>query len=97
MADTIAPVIKPLNIFEGAKFVKDNKIEIKITDNLSGIRSFTGTIDGKWVLFEYLPAKEKIIYNFDANLLKTGNKHELLLQVFDERLNRAEYKVSFYY
>ncbi|MBN2683624.1 MAG: M23 family metallopeptidase [Bacteroidales bacterium] len=95
--DTVPPVIKPLNIFEGAKFVNDKKIEFKITDNLSGIQSYNGYIDEKWVKFEYDPRIAKIIYNFDEKIVKNGKKKQLKLIVSDERNNTAKYEVSFYY
>lgn len=95
--DTIPPKIKPINIFEGAKFVNDKKIEFKITDNLSGIQSYNGHIDEKWVKFEYDPKKAKILYNFDGKIERNGKKHQLKLIVCDERENSSEYEVSFYY
>ncbi|MFH2142127.1 MAG: M23 family metallopeptidase [Bacteroidota bacterium] len=97
LIDTTPPVIKPLNIYNNAKFIKDNSIRIKITDNLSGIKSYNGYIDGKWVLFEYEPKKAQIEYFFDTKVVKNHNKHQLLIEVTDDRDNISAFQCEFYY
>jgi hypothetical protein len=94
-SDTIPPVIRPLSI-KNNTLVNKNRIDFKITDNLSGIDSYEGEIDGNWVLFEYDAKSAMLSYTIDKSSVKPGMKHALLLKVGDERKNIAVYKASFY-
>jgi len=97
MIDTIKPRIKPVNIFPDAKFIKDNKIRVKITDNLSGIKSYNAYIDGKWVLFEYDAKKANLTYYFDNKVPANETYHNLKIIVKDSVGNTAIYKVRFFH
>ena len=78
MIDTIPPKIAPTNIFENKNMAGNSTITVKIADNLSGIKSFKGSIDGKWVLMEYESKKAKIFHTFD-NLPKGAHIFDLTL------------------
>jgi len=94
--DTVAPKIVSLNVAD-KKTVKDsNTLRFKITDNLSGIESFRGTIDGKWVLFEYDLKNNLISYTYDKGRFQFGKNHVLNLQVTDYKGNTSTYKTNFY-
>jgi len=95
--DTIKPRIKPINIYPDAKFIKDNKIRVKITDNLSGIKSYNGYIDGKWVLFEYDAKKANLSYYFDEKVPANQTYHNLRIIVKDSVGNTAVYEVRFFH
>jgi murein DD-endopeptidase MepM/ murein hydrolase activator NlpD len=96
VVDTEAPKIVPLSN-SNKKAPKDpNKIQFKITDNLSGIETFRGTIDGQWVLFEYDLKNNLISYTFDKSRLQFGKNHVLLLTVTDYKDNSSTYKSNFY-
>ena len=69
--DTIAPTIKALNIYEGKKMTSSS-IRVNIKDDISGIKSYRGEIDNKWILMEYDPKRERLTHYFDKNLSK-GN------------------------
>lgn len=94
-ADTIKPRIKPVNIYSGAKFVKDNKIRFKISDNFSGIKLYNGYIDGKWVLFEYDKKKSTLTYYFDEQVPMLKKTYNLKLIISDYCNNTSEYNVDF--
>ena len=96
MADTTAPVIKPLNIRDGAKFINDKFIKFKIYDNLSGINNINGYIDGKWVCFEYDPKSALISYKFD-NRISKNKKHTFKLEVKDYKNNISVYTATFFH
>ncbi len=85
MRDTTAPTVKPMNFDKNGKvdsvFTSMKWIQFKIGDNLSGIKTYRGTIDGKWVLFEYEPKKDRLQYTFDEHCGK--GKHELVMVVTD--------------
>ena len=78
MLDTIAPKITPINIFKNKNMARNTTISIKIADDLSGIKSFSGTIDGKWAMMEYEAKKATIYHTFDA-LPKGKHTFELVL------------------
>lgn len=78
MLDTIPPKITPLNITPHKNMAANSTIEVKIGDNLSGIKSYRGTIDGKWVIMEYEAKKAKLFYTF-KDIPKGKHNFELTL------------------
>lgn len=65
--DTIAPKIEPIN---PQTWKQNGRIRIKLTDDKSGIRSFRGTIDGKFVLFKH--DTKSTIYTYTFNRKRLG-------------------------
>lgn len=93
--DTIPPTIKPVN-FENGKWVSNyRKLSFIIDDDQTGIGHYRGTIDGKWVLFEYEYKKKKLTFTFDDYPLK-GTKHFLEVTVKDNVGNSSQYEAVFY-
>ncbi|WP_235833158.1 M23 family metallopeptidase [Arcticibacter tournemirensis] len=92
--DTIPPSIQSVNISEGKSMKELSKISFKISDNLSGIRSFNGTIDGQWVLMEFDPKTASLWHVFDD---KTApGKHHFQLVVTDMMMNSRTFNAIFY-
>jgi len=91
--DTIAPRIIPVNISEGKNMAGLSKIFFKISDNLSGIKSFNGYIDGKWALMEFDTKTATLWHSFDERT--ASGKHTLELVVADMKENTRKYKVTF--
>lgn len=89
--DTIPPIIRPI---EPVRWRERKKINIRISDDLSGISSFRGEIDGKYALFEYDSKNAMISYSFDDERLQRGD-HHLKLTVTDRCGNTSEYNHSF--
>jgi hypothetical protein len=86
--DITPPSIVPQ---QEAKWEVNQRIVFKISDDLSGIKSFRGTLDGRFVLFEY-DAKINLLYCvFDPKRMKRGAQM-LLLEVEDGAGNRAEFR-----
>ncbi len=92
MIDTIAPVIKAVNIYKNKNMLKNSKIIVKIGDNLSGVRSYRGTIDGKWIIMQYEAKKAYLIHKFD-NL--ANGKHIFELTVTDDVGNASTVSIPF--
>lgn len=90
-ADTIAPVITAI---QPEKWVARKVIQIKATDDLSGIATYNGTIDGKFALFEYDMKSPIYTYRFDAERLNRG-KYKLEFKVKDAAGNEAVYNYEF--
>jgi hypothetical protein len=93
--DTIKPVIIPIGLTNGINLTNRKEIRFKIIDELSGIKSYEGTIDGKWVLFEYDQKIDMLIYKFDETRITKGSKHNLVLEVSDNKDNISVYKCDF--
>lgn len=91
--DTVAPRIVPVNIGEGRNMAGLSKIIFKISDNLSGIKSFNGYIDGKWVLMEFDAKTATLWHSFDERT--SSGKHNLELVVIDMKENTRHYNVGF--
>jgi murein DD-endopeptidase MepM/ murein hydrolase activator NlpD len=92
--DTEPPVIKPVNIEEGKNMASLSKIIVKASDNLSGIRSFTATIDGQWILMESDPKTATLWHTFDERT--PAGKHIFNLVVTDMKSNTKTFNVNFY-
>ncbi|WP_293310823.1 M23 family metallopeptidase [Pedobacter sp. UBA5917] len=92
--DTIAPRIVPVNISEGKNMAGLSKIFFKISDNLSGIKSFNGYIDGKWALMEFDTKTATLWHSFDERTIV--GKHTLELVVIDMKENTRKYNVNFF-
>lgn len=80
MLDTIAPKIEPLNIYQNKNLGNQKTIQFSISDNLSGIKTYNGYIDGKWVVMEFDGKTAKLTYYFDG--IAKGN-HIFKLEVAD--------------
>ncbi len=92
--DTLAPRITPVNISNGKSFADNQKIQFKISDNLSGIKTFTGRIDGRWILMEYDSKTASLWHTLDEH---TGpGKHDFQLTVTDMKSNSSIFKAVFY-
>ncbi|KQS42186.1 M23 family metallopeptidase [Pedobacter sp. Leaf194] len=92
--DTIAPRIVPVNISDGKNMAGLSKIILRLSDNLSGIKSFNGYIDGQWALMEFDTKTATLWHTFDERT--TPGKHLLELVVVDMKDNTRKYSVSFY-
>ena len=93
--DTVAPKITPANFKDGKWLSNYSYLRIKIQDDLSGIDTYQGTIDGEWVLFEYEPKTKMLTYNFsDKKLL--GTKHLVELVVTDNVGNSTTFTSTFF-
>jgi hypothetical protein len=93
--DTVKPKITPLNMVNKKTGKVADKIQFKISDNLSGVETYRGTIDGKWVLFEYDLKNNLLSYVFDKKRFQFNKKHALNLEVTDYKGNTSTYKSNF--
>jgi hypothetical protein len=93
--DTIPPEIFANGLTQGSNLSEKKEIRIKITDNFSGIKSYTGIIDGKWALFEYDPRYDLLVYKFDPGRIIKGTNHKLYLRVSDNRDNSSVFNCDF--
>lgn len=95
MKDSIAPTIKLYNFQPYQWISKLQFMKIKIDDDLSGIDTYSATIDGEWILMEYDLKNNMLIYNFDDKVLK-GHQHQLKISVTDKVGNTNFLETTFY-
>ena len=91
--DTVPPRIVPLNITDGKVLTNNPRISFKVSDNLSGLKSYRGTVDGKWILMEYDAKRALLWHTFDENT-PAGN-HHLQLVVDDMKSNTSTFNAHF--
>jgi len=93
--DSVAPKISPSNFRPNQWLSKFKFIKINISDDFSGIKSYKGTINGQWALFEYEPKRKLLTYDFSDKVFDQA-KHELELVVEDNVGNKSIYKTIFF-
>jgi len=91
VVDTVSPTIKPLNISNGKNISNQKSINIKIDDNLSGIANYYATLNGKWLLIEWDPKNDLLVYWLDEKM--TVGKNNFQLKVTDAVGNESNYEV----
>jgi len=92
--DTVPPIIRPVNVKEGVNLSQQKNMQFRISDQLAGIKSFNGYIDGQWILMEFDVRNGSLWHTFDE---RTGfGKHTFNLVVTDERENIKTYSINFY-
>jgi hypothetical protein len=94
VSDTLAPKISMSKPIEG-KWVSDNTIQFHISDVSSGIKSYNGYLNGKWVLFEYDNKTTKITHTFNDEFLLEG-ANELKIIVSDNVGNSTTFETRFF-
>lgn len=97
MMDTTAPTVKIVNYDKEKLSFKEERIEVKIADNLAGIKSYKGTIDGQWVLMQHDNKEKKLSYIFDEKLVKTNEEHIFAITVTDKKGNTKKVTAKFKY
>ena len=93
--DNDPPKITPVN-FRDKKWLSNYKyLKVKITDDLSGIKNYRATINGKFILMEYDYKKDLLVYNFDDNI-NTETENNLKVIVTDNVGNSSTFESVFY-
>ena len=93
--DTINPTIKIKNFKSENLNTNQKYLKFKILDNESGIKKYSGKINGKWTLFEYEYKKDEISYMFDK-YYEPKLKNEVEITVEDMVGNKSVLKTIFY-
>lgn len=90
MLDTIPPLITPVNISNQKQIAGQRSVEVKIYDELSGISSYRGTLNGSWLLMDF-DAKSGILESVVDDAFKSGD-NDFQLVVRDKAGNETTYK-----
>ncbi len=92
--DSIAPEIRAQN-FRNNQWVNDYSfLNFRILDDYSGIKRYKGEINGKWILLEFEPKKNKLFYNLDDIDFDT-TLHNLKIEAEDQAGNKTVYEIKY--
>ncbi|MCB9195572.1 MAG: M23 family metallopeptidase [Flavobacteriales bacterium] len=92
--DTVAPVIKTINVVDGKDVSSQEFIQFSILDNLSGIDDYDVYVDGVWKLAFYNVKMGTLTLNFDEYNKISKGEHIVKVVVKDERKNRSELELK---
>ena len=95
LSDTIKPTLRLSNFKDKQWLTNFKRIRLKVSDDLSGIKSYRGEIDGEWILLEYSPKHSSLIYDFSDKKF-TSAKHLLKVIVVDNVGNTNTIEATFY-
>ena len=66
-------------------------MKLKIEDDFSGIKSYKGTINGKWILLEHEPKNNTLTFAFD-DIDFDQSQLDFKLEVEDQQGNSSNYE-----
>ena len=89
------PKIRPKNFKEKQWLNNYKYLSLRISDDLSGIDTYSATLNGEWILMEYEPKTNTLTYNFDDKILDQ-KQCELEVIVTDNVGNTTTHITSFY-
>ena len=92
--DTLAPKVSIAKPIEG-KWVSHEVIQLQISDTGSGIKSYNGYLNGKWVLFEFDNKTNTITHYFNDDFVLNG-ANELKVIVTDATGNSTTFETHFF-
>lgn len=90
--DDVKPTLRPVNVYDSATFVKDQKLIFDAYDETGDLQSFNGYIDGQWILLRQ--KDNRYTYDFDDRCLPGW--HNLEVRAKDIAGNETVYTCSFY-
>lgn len=93
--DTKTPNIKPLNFKDGQWISKNKTLEIKITDDDTGIKAYRATVNGKFILMEYDYKTDTLTHDFDDGAV-TETDNVLVVIVTDNVGNSSKFEATFH-
>lgn len=91
--DTVPPILTPVNIRNGGSMKGISAIKMRMGDNLSGLKSYNGKIDGKWVLMEWSYKTKILSYTFTGDV--APGRHNFELTVVDMKNNISKFTADF--
>ncbi|AOW19489.1 M23 family metallopeptidase [Urechidicola croceus] len=95
LSDNEKPSIRTSNFKDEQWVTNYKRLILKVSDNLSGLKTYRGEIDGEWILLEYNPKYGTLTYDFSDKKL-SGTKHNLRVIVEDSVGNTNILETTFY-
>ncbi|MBX2845486.1 MAG: M23 family metallopeptidase [Saprospiraceae bacterium] len=91
--DTAAPTITPYRQAKAKNYAGRESIQFKIADDLSGIKTYRGTVNGQWILMEYDAKRNLLYHKFDGKI--PSGENTIRLTVVDVVGNTKELEYTF--
>lgn len=73
MLDSLAPKLRPKNFKDQTSTARIDTLKFHFEDDLAGIASYSGILNGKWVLLEHDPKNNLLYYVKDERFLEGQN------------------------
>lgn len=93
--DSIPPRIYNVNFIEGRNLKNQKTLSVSISDDMSGIDSYNGYLNGEWILMEYDYKTKKLIHHFSDGKYKEG-RNDFKVIVTDDMKNSTTFESHFY-
>lgn len=94
-ADTVKPTVRPA-FTSGDDLSGERRIGFRISDDFSGVASYSAEVDGQWVMLEHDTVQGMLYHYFDDGLSGTGKTHTVELTVTDGAGNTTVYTGTYY-
>ena len=93
--DSIAPTIKSINFYKNKWMSNSKTLQVQIKDDLSGIKKYRATVNGKWILMEY-DAKNNLLTHYFSDNIVTETENNFKLIVIDNVGNNSTFETTFF-
>jgi len=93
--DVTPPRIYNVNFIEGKTIKEQKTISVTISDLQSGINTYNGYLNGKWILLEYDYKTKKLVHNLDDKIYVEG-RNDLKIVVTDNLQNSTTFESYFF-
>ena len=94
-SDVTPPKIWPKNFNDGQWISNNSTLQVGISDDLSGIKSYRATVNGKFILMEYEYKNNTLTHDFSDDVV-TETENQLKIIVTDNVGNSNTYEASFF-
>ena len=93
--DTKPPSVSPLN-FQDKQWITGNfNLKLRISDDISGIKSYRATVNGKFILMEFESKNNTLTHDFSDGVV-TETENNLKVIVTDNVGNSTTYEAVFF-
>ncbi len=93
--DTTPPVLKAKNFKQKQWLNNYRYLSVHLSDDLSGVETYSATLNGEWILMEYEPKSNTLTYNFD-DIILDKKECELRIVATDNVGNATNYSIQFF-
>lgn len=94
-SDTKPPSISAVNFKPGQWISGNSDLKLRISDDLSGIKSYKATVNGKFILMEYEYKNNTLTHDFSDGVV-TDTENNLKVVVTDNVGNSKTYEATFF-
>ncbi|MEK6450665.1 MULTISPECIES: M23 family metallopeptidase [Myroides] len=95
LTDEVAPKIYKPSFEEGQWISSATEVSFLISDDVAGISSIVGTINGKWALLDYDYKTKKIVHKFSDKVVVSG-RNDVVIKVTDNVGNEGVFESHFF-